>query len=175
MTVYEQMLIIFIFICCGILVGCSLETFRHFGRFYRRNVFFVYVSEILFWLIQVAFLYYVLWQLNDGIFRLYFILAVLVGWQIYELFLKKIYLAFMRGVFYVFNMLFQVLYQIVRLIVYWPVYIVWKVFMTIVRFIFSPIIMVFQWILSLLPEKMHKKISQIGVRCSTILTKYLKN
>lgn len=175
MTAYEQMLVMFIFICCGILIGCSLETFRHFGRFYRRNVFFVYISEVLFWLLQMAFLYYVLWQLNDGILRIYFILAVLVGWQLYHLFFKKIYLPFMRGVFYVCHLFFQVLYHMVRLIIYWPIYFIWKVLITVIRFIFLPIIVVFQWVLSLLPEKMHKNISQIGVRCSTILNKYIKN
>lgn len=175
MTAYEQMIVLLIFICLGILIGCSLETFRHIGRHYRRNVFIVYTLETLFWISQTAILFFIVWKLYNGNFRIYFILAIICGLQLYNLFVKKFYLPFMHSVLKGLSVLYHAFYALVKGLFYWPIYVTMVVILFACRVILFPFKLLFYWIISLLPKKVYKNISQIGVKCSTILNKYLKN
>lgn len=85
MTVGEQFQELAIFILIGMCTGFALDTFRRLSQYYRRKVLFIYTNEIFFWLLMSASFYLVLWHVNYGVVRLYYIVAIFIGLYLYYL------------------------------------------------------------------------------------------
>lgn len=124
MTASEQLLVLLVFISCGWLVGLALEAFRRLRRRIRRNVFFVYLCEIAFWVTQTGILYYVLWRVHDGVFRVYFLGALFVGYFLYEYYFKRLGQRFVQGVSRIGNLIISCLFMIVYLCIGRPIYLI---------------------------------------------------
>ena len=166
MTAYEHFLVLFTFICCGFFIGCSLEAFRRLGRAFRRNVFFVYSTEILFWLMQTAFLYYILWRVNDGVLRVYFIIAIVCGFLCYDIFFKAIWRVVIESLIRIIQTVLMILHMFLRILIGWPLY-----FVAIC--VSYPFMWLFRLIKKIIPKEIYENISQIGLKYSTIVDKYL--
>jgi len=126
MTAFEQLLVLIVFISCGWIVGFTLEAFRRFRRRIRRNAFFVYICEISFWMAQTSVLYYVLWRVHDGVFRVYFLVALLVGYLFYERYFKQVGQRVIDVLVYVGDLFISWLFTLVHFCIGKPIYFLGK-------------------------------------------------
>lgn len=92
MTLTVQFITMAAMIVSGLYLGMSLDTFRRFSPYFKNNVFLTYSLEISFWLMQAFILFFILFQMNGGELRVYIVLAVLLGYAMYQAMFKRIYL-----------------------------------------------------------------------------------
>ncbi|HHY22293.1 MAG TPA: spore cortex biosynthesis protein YabQ, partial [Bacilli bacterium] len=76
----------------GLYVGAALDTYGRFVK--RRNTFHLVTAfnDILFWLVQGLFIFYILFSVNNGELRVYIFLALLCGYAAYQSLFRSIYL-----------------------------------------------------------------------------------
>lgn len=75
----------------GSYFGAALDTYSRLFNRSKRNVYIRAINDILFWILQALFIFYVLYLVNNGEIRFYIFLALLCGFAFYQSLLKKIY------------------------------------------------------------------------------------
>ncbi|MCD7036655.1 spore cortex biosynthesis protein YabQ [Metabacillus sp. GX 13764] len=73
-------------------LGAALDTYGRFLNRPARARWFVFLNDIVFWVLQGLCFFYVLLLVNEGELRVYIFLAVLCGYAFYQGALKGIYL-----------------------------------------------------------------------------------
>lgn len=91
MTLSVQFITLFTMIAGGFYVGIAKDTIRRFSPAWEHRVFFTYTIEIIFWLMNTAMLYYVLFIVNAGELRLIIFVAILLGYSMYQALASTIY------------------------------------------------------------------------------------
>src|SRR5699024_11383422 len=92
MTVHQEWVFLGVMICTGVYIGISTDTFRHTIMPLLRNALLYRFLFVLYWLCQTAIVYYILYKMNNGILRFYFLLAVLLGYSAYIVFVQIFYM-----------------------------------------------------------------------------------
>ncbi|WP_062107760.1 spore cortex biosynthesis protein YabQ [Bacillus niameyensis] len=92
MTLSTQFYTMLAMIGMGSIFGASLDTYQRFLKRGRRKQFFVFLNDILFWVLQGFVIFYVLFLVNYGEIRFYLLLALLCGFAAYQALIKRIYL-----------------------------------------------------------------------------------
>jgi len=91
MTLSIQFATMAVMIVSGLYLGISLDTFRRLIPYRKQSTILTYVMEIGFWLMQAFILFFVLFQANGGDLRFYIVIAVLLGFSIYQALFKNVY------------------------------------------------------------------------------------
>ncbi|QOS91859.1 spore cortex biosynthesis protein YabQ [Peribacillus sp. JNUCC41] len=71
--------------------GAALDTYSRFLNRSERKRWVVFIHDFLFWIIQGLLIFYVLFLVNEGEFRLYLFLALLCGFSAYQALFKGFY------------------------------------------------------------------------------------
>src|SRR5690625_2219485 len=188
MTLHAQAITMGSMILGGIYLGVALETYRRFSVWWKNIHFLSYLFEICFWLSQTTILYIVLFKVNYGELRLYVFLACLLGFSIYVVLFKKIYVwlleliirivsATVNGIIYTIHLfIVKPIIWMIRL-VNKVVQFLWKclyaVLLFFVNILLLPIKLIIMVLKLILPNKWIEKCSQFATRCSTIVNNYL--
>ncbi|RBW67649.1 spore cortex biosynthesis protein YabQ [Bacillus taeanensis] len=90
MTLTVQFYTMMTMIAMGIWLGAAVDTYGRFMHPGRWN-WLLFCNDILFWILQSLFIFYVLLQVNEGEIRFYVFLALLCGFAAYRAFLQKGY------------------------------------------------------------------------------------
>ncbi|MFY4777238.1 spore cortex biosynthesis protein YabQ [Metabacillus sp. RGM 3146] len=91
MTLTTQFYTMLAMIGMGGWLGAALDTY---GRFLKRSTrarWFVFLNDVVFWVLQGLCFFYVLLLVNEGELRLYLFLAILCGYAFYQGLLKEVY------------------------------------------------------------------------------------
>ncbi|GGA48490.1 spore cortex biosynthesis protein YabQ [Psychrobacillus lasiicapitis] len=117
MTLSLQFFSLLLMVLSGVVVGAIIEGTRFvMNSFPKRTFVFKYSTalEIIIWILLGLGTFYILFQVRDGIWRIYDPLAQIVGILLYEQLFQPIF-RFMGRVF--LRMIIQPIWFIIRIIV----------------------------------------------------------
>ena len=87
--VTNQVLLFFIFIINGIIIGLVFDFFRILRKSFKTKDIVTYIEDILFWIITGFILLYSIFTFNNGEIRIYMFLGAILGCLIYMLLFSK--------------------------------------------------------------------------------------
>ena len=79
MTLSTQFMTMLAMIGMGIFFGAGLDTYNRFLKRSKRKSWLVFINDILFWILQGLFIFFVLFRVNQGELRIYIFIALLCG------------------------------------------------------------------------------------------------
>ncbi|KEK22101.1 spore cortex biosynthesis protein YabQ [Bacillus gaemokensis] len=120
----------------GAWIGASLDTYQRFLKRAQRRRWIVFIHDILFWVVQALFVFYVLLLVNEAELRVYVFVALLCGFAAYQGLLKSLYMQVLNFLIYVFVQTVQFFIQIVQLLMIKPVIIIAQLSIAFILFIF---------------------------------------
>ncbi len=135
----NQLINMLLFILTGIVIGVLFDIFRIIRRSFKTPDFLTYIEDILFWLMAGIILLFTIFTFNNGEIRLYIFVSLLFGLTIYLLTLSKFFIKINVKII-----------EIIKKIVCYPIKLIYNF---IKRFIFRPIIFVFNNIRNLKSKK----------------------
>ena len=135
----NQLINMLLFILTGIVIGVLFDIFRIIRRSFKTPDFLTYIEDILFWLMAGIILLFTIFTFNNGEIRLYIFVSLLFGLTIYLLTLSKFFIKINVKVI-----------GIIKKIIGYPIKLIYNF---IKRFIFRPIIFVFNNIRNLKSKK----------------------
>ncbi len=183
MTLTVQFYTMLAMIGMGSMFGAALDTYNRFLNRTKRKRWLVFLNDILFWILQALFIFYILFIVNFGEVRFYIFLALLCGFAAYQSLLKGIYLQFLDWIIrtaisvYLFfvkvfkNMIFSPIKWLVLFIVsilftlgkgVWGVLkLLYKVLFGTIHVLLKPIFWLIRIFWGLLPKKLTKEVEKL--------------
>lgn len=76
----------------GSWLGAALDTYGRFLKRPKRAQWFLFINDILFWVLQGLIIFYILLSVNEGELRVYVFLALLCGYAAYQSLFRTGYL-----------------------------------------------------------------------------------
>lgn len=104
----------------GLWLGASLDTYRLFVIRAKTARWLLFIHDILFWIMQGLLFFYVLLHVNEGEFRIYIFLAVLLGVATYQSLCKRIYIKILKFVIYLVVSVYQFFKKLIQHVLFRP-------------------------------------------------------
>ncbi|MYL39778.1 spore cortex biosynthesis protein YabQ [Halobacillus litoralis] len=120
MTLTTQFMTILSMIGGGMFVGASLDTFERFFHKRNKQSWLELLYQLIFWLVQAAFLFYLLYLVNYGELRVYVFAAVVCGFAAYRALFQNLYLRSLEVWIRIFMAVLTFLKKTVYYLVYVP-------------------------------------------------------
>jgi spore cortex biosynthesis protein YabQ len=120
MTLSTQFLTMLTMIGMGSFFGAALDTYNRFLNRTTRKQYFVFINDILFWILQGLIIFYVLFIVNEGELRFYIFIALLCGFAAYQSLLKGYYLKILETTISIAISLWNFLAKLFQVLVYRP-------------------------------------------------------
>lgn len=193
MTLSTQFYTLLAMICMGGWLGASLDTYQRFLNRSRRKYFFVFINDILFWIVQGLLFFYTLLLVNEGELRFYVFIAILCGFAAYQSLIKSFYVKALEHIIQAFIRLYEFLLRTGELLIVRPIKMLYQLIIVIllgilnVLLIFGRILLKTCWILikicfapikwigiiiwKLLPSAFTKNVEKIFWKCAGFLKK----
>ncbi|MED4018405.1 spore cortex biosynthesis protein YabQ [Sutcliffiella cohnii] len=105
----------------GSWLGAAIDTYGRFLQREKRAKWFIFINDVLFWLLQGLITFYVLLLVNEGELRFYILIALLCGYAGYQALLRNIFLRLLETLIQWTINLYLVLEKIFRLIIVRPI------------------------------------------------------
>lgn len=167
MTLTTQFLTILSMVGTGIFLGTSHETLRRFERLWLSIGLFRYTVEIFFWLTQAILAYLVLFLVNEGVIRVYVLLALLLGYAMYQSLFAWLYKRILDRVIDIGARIIRFILNMLHLIVIKPIVgialLVWfcvrkivQLILLIIKMLLWPIVMIGKLLYRLLPKQVKR-------------------
>ncbi len=121
----------------GSLFGATLDTYQRFLKRGKRKRWIVFLNDLLFWFIQGALIFYVLFLVNYGEVRFYLLLALLCGFSAYQALFKIIYLKLLESLIQWIKSIARLIYRTAYLLVYKPFRGLYLLIIAIILYVFS--------------------------------------
>ena len=118
----NQAYLFLIFILNGILIGITFDIFRILRKSFNTPNFITYIEDTLFWIVSAIIVMYSLFVFNNGQFRAYIFVGILLGIAIYMLFFSKIIIKISVKVIAVIKSIIMFVFKIIS----YPLNIVYK-------------------------------------------------
>lgn len=179
MTLNVQLLTMMTMIAGGLYLGVAQETYYRITNRLRRNVYFTYLFDPIFWIVQTAILFYLLYHVNNGVIRFYIFLACFLGFSMYVVLFQAVYRAILEGFIKLLTWIIKTIITLMNVILIVPLrmlfHIISKVLLFILRILgkigFFPLKILHKLAKKWLPEKIYKNIFKMVTFCSTIIVK----
>ena len=178
MTLSTQFLTMLAMIGMGGVFGAALDTYNRFLKRAKRKSWIVFINDILFWVAQGLFVFYILFLVNRGELRFYIFIALLCGFAAYQSLLKNIYLRALEVIIRMIISIYHFFIKLFHLLIYKPIHgliialislliflgkslvhllrMIGKTLLFFIKVIISP----FKWVLLLLWKLLPKKIKK---------------
>ncbi|MGD6968905.1 spore cortex biosynthesis protein YabQ [Rossellomorea vietnamensis] len=183
MTLSVQFYTMLAMVGMGSIFGAALDTYNRFLNRNERKRWLVFLNDVLFWIVQALFIFYILFSVNFGEVRFYIFIALLCGFAGYQALLKAMYKTMLEKIIQTFISLYRFIVKMVMNLVYSPVkWLVvllfsiilgiakgtWAVFnflskaiISILKIVFAPLLWVVKIISSLLPKNIKKIVEKL--------------
>jgi spore cortex biosynthesis protein YabQ len=183
MTLSTQFLTMLSMIGMGSLFGVMFDTYQRFLDRPNRKSWIVFFNDLLFWVIQALIIFYILFLVNNGELRFYIFIALLCGFAAYQSLIKGLYLKFLEMMINTIIAIYRFMRRTFQLIIYKPVLglfqlvistfillgrgllslvqFVLKVFLFIVKVIWTPIKTIILILWKLLPKGIKKTVEKL--------------
>ncbi|WP_071393060.1 spore cortex biosynthesis protein YabQ [Bacillus tuaregi] len=162
MTLTTQFMTMLAMIGMGTYFGAALDTYNRFLQRRKRKSWLIFINDILFWIFQGLFIFYVLFHVNQGELRFYIFLALLCGFAAYQSLCKKLYLKCLEWLISFVISVCHFIVKLFRIFIYNPI-------LTLISMLITTIIMIGKGLLALL-----KTIWKCTVVLISILIKPIK-
>lgn len=174
MSLHTQLVTMGVMIVGGIYIGIAKDTFQRFSPLWYHSTILKYSLEVLFWLLQTFFLYYVLYKMNYGEIRLYFFIAIAFGFSIYIVFFQTIYKKMLNWFIRIIVKMLTILYKLCITPIIYISKLILKILLFILRLIVKFIQKLYDYIIHplikfILPKKVYNFSTKIAVTCSTMI------
>ncbi|MEH7457109.1 spore cortex biosynthesis protein YabQ [Bacillus pseudomycoides] len=120
----------------GAWIGAALDTYQRFLKRTQRKRWVVFIHDILFWIVQALFVFYVLLLVNEAELRVYVFVALLCGFAAYQSLLKSLYMKMLNVLIYVFVQAIRFFIRIIQLLMIKPVIIIAQLVIAFILFLF---------------------------------------
>ena len=147
MTLSTQFMTMLAMIGMGIFFGAGLDTYNRFLKRRKRKSWLVFINDVLFWILQSLFIFFVLFRVNQGELRFYIFIALLCGFASYQSVFKGIYLKWLETLIFFVLSLFRFFVKIVHLLIYKPIYFVITTIFELILMIGKGLLVLFKWII----------------------------
>ncbi|KHE72193.1 spore cortex biosynthesis protein YabQ [Halobacillus sp. BBL2006] len=121
MTLTTQFITILTMLAGGAFVGASLDTFERFFHNRNKKSWLEIIYQLLFWLFQAAFLFYILYLANYGELRVYVFVALVCGYASYRALFQNLYLKALEVGIRVGTAILRTVKKIIYHLVIWPI------------------------------------------------------
>ncbi|WP_375090830.1 spore cortex biosynthesis protein YabQ [Peribacillus sp. RS7] len=121
MTLTIQFYTLLAMIGMGSGFGAALDTYSRFLKRSERKRWIVFIHDFLFWIIQGLLIFYVLFLVNEGEFRLYLFLALLCGFSAYQALFKGFYQRFLEFLIILVIKLARFITNLVHMLIFLPI------------------------------------------------------
>ncbi|ASB86652.1 spore cortex biosynthesis protein YabQ [Bacillus sonorensis] len=119
----------------GAWLGASLDTYTRFVIRSNTARWLLFIHDLLFWMVQGLLFFYVLLSVNEGEFRIYILLAVLLGFAAYQSLFKRIYLKILDWMISFFVLICRIFGKMMRMMVFRPI--VWTFYAIFATILFT--------------------------------------
>ena len=85
----NQAYLFLIFIVNGLIIGTIFDIFRILRKSFKTPNIVTYIEDVIFWVVSALIVMYSLFVFNNGEFRAYIFIGILLGAVIYMLFFSK--------------------------------------------------------------------------------------
>ncbi|MGX1983830.1 spore cortex biosynthesis protein YabQ [Thermolongibacillus altinsuensis] len=103
----------------GSWLGATFDTYARLWNRSKKARWIVFISDVLFWIVQALLTFYVLLLVNNGEIRFYIFLALLCGYAAYQSLFKTTYLKilefFIRIVVSIYRLIIRLFHYFVIL------------------------------------------------------------
>ncbi|MCY9672080.1 spore cortex biosynthesis protein YabQ [Bacillus pumilus] len=121
MTLTVQFYTMLSMVAMGIWLGASLDTYKLFVNREKTAKWLLIIHDLLFWLVQGLLFFYVLLLTNEGEFRVYIFLAVVLGFSMYQALMKQLYMNILKFMVMCVYQAALILKRLVKSIVFQPI------------------------------------------------------
>ncbi len=200
MTLTTQFYTMLSMIGMGALFGVTLDTYLRFLNRSERKRWFVFLNDMLFWILQALSIFYILFVVNFGEIRFYIFIALLCGFSGYQALLKKPYLALLERIILFFIAVYNFIVKMIKKLIYSPIkwlvivlvtllLSIGKALLSIILFLLNVFLKIFRgtiklvtapiwWILkiiwNLLPKIITKRVEKLYNKIAGFLTTFIK-
>lgn len=160
----------------GSWLGIAMDTYQRLFKRTERRIWLIFIYDILFWIVQSIFIFYVLYLVNHGEVRFYIFLALLCGFSAYQSLLKNFYTYILERLIFFLKKLFRFLKKLVTIILVKPLLLLMTglfslllwiskglLFVTsfIVKLFFSPFLLFGKFLWNFVPESIRIKVTAL--------------
>ncbi|PSL42263.1 spore cortex biosynthesis protein YabQ [Salsuginibacillus halophilus] len=163
MTLEIQFQTMLVMAAAGVMVGAGIDIYQRLTPHERRFRWHRLVLDMLFWIVQGLFVFYILLQVNDGEMRVYVIGALLLGWVLYQKVLQSTVLRWLEFGIRLFNGCLRLIHNTLNLLLWRPLQFILQVIIDFVMIVVRTVARISTWIGRLLWRpfgKMFKKFTQ---------------
>lgn len=96
MSLTTQFYTMIAMIAVGGYLGAALDTYSRLLNRRKRKFWFIFINDILFWVVQGLIIFYCLYSVNFGEIRFYIFVALFCGFAFYQSLLKNLYQKFLE-------------------------------------------------------------------------------
>lgn len=118
----------------GMVIALIYDVFRIKRRVIKTGVLFVYIEDLLFWIMVAIFVFILVYYFNDGELRGYIFTGIITGVIIYMLLFSKIII---RSFVAILNLIYKVI-KFVLFVLTYPIRLISKIVMIPVKLISNP-------------------------------------
>jgi spore cortex biosynthesis protein YabQ len=133
----------------GVHLGVAYDTYSRL-RVKKKNQWLTMLQDVLFWFLNVTFIFAWLHAVNNGEMRVYVLLSLLCGYAMYKALFQQIYRSILQKVIsimiYMYNLTLKIIYNLIIKPIIW----IYELFVAVILFSVAVIVKVGQFLLSLL-------------------------
>lgn len=170
MTLTVQFYTILSMILMGIFVGVAVDTYGRFMHPSRWSIL-LFLSDILFWIVQGLLIFFVLLKVNEGEIRFYIFVALLCGFAMYRALFQTFYNYFLTVLIRLIRTVIQFTLNVTRTIVVKPIQTFIRLFIQLFAFLGSMLLAFFLFVFRIIVTLL----KWIGRLIWSITPEYLKN
>ncbi|MGR5984334.1 spore cortex biosynthesis protein YabQ [Bacillus cytotoxicus] len=126
----------------GAWIGASLDTYQRFLKRQQRKRWIVFMNDILFWIVQALFVFYILLLVNEAELRVYVFVALLCGFVAYQSLLKSLYMKVLNFLIYISMQMIQFAIQMIKQLLIKPVVVMTRLMIALILFLFRMLLSV---------------------------------
>jgi spore cortex biosynthesis protein YabQ len=196
MTLSVQFYTMLAMVGMGSVFGATLDTYNRFLNRKSRKRWLVFLNDVLFWILQALFIFYILFSVNFGEVRFYIFIALLCGFAGYQALFKDLYKKLLEKIIQSCISLYKFSVRIVKNLIYSPIK--WlilllvsillglgkglwavlgfflKAILSILKILFTPILWVVKLIASLMPKNIKKFVEKLYNKFAGYLFPFVK-
>lgn len=149
MTLTVQFYTMVSMVAMGLWLGIAMDTYSRFLHPHRKKSFWLYINDVIFWLLQGLLIFYVLFLVNEGTLRLYIFFALLCGYAAYRALFQQLYRHSLERIIIITVAIMIFIKSLVTNLLYRPILFILKLLLSLCMMLISIITTIFWFIIKL--------------------------
>jgi spore cortex biosynthesis protein YabQ len=147
MTLSTQFMTMLAMIGMGVFFGGTLDTYNRLIKREKRKSWLVFINDILFWVLQGLFIFFILFRVNQGELRFIIFIALICGFAAYQSLFKQIYLIGLEKFISLVITIFRFFKWLLYLLIYKPIQFLISTLLAIFIRIGKSLFVIIKWLI----------------------------